>query len=177
MKKQLIDIYIIDAGNAGFGSELQQIWPHLPSVINCRISRGSVYSHYLLTAIKDKKYPYRSISHSGQYCICGAGSISLGIDIELKRQIYPEWIPYGFSKDSLQFLHQWTACEAYFKMLNKKPESIEQVMFDSTTYYWENDFYIICLCVPKKTDICLRFYLAAGWKQWKELKDINSCHG
>lgn len=78
-------------------------------------------------AYVDGKEIFVSISHSGDFVACALADTPVGIDLEAKREIKPEFIRRVLNESELRFVKSssseteaflkiWTAKEAYLKM-------------------------------------------------------------
>lgn len=74
-----------------------------------------------------EKEIFVSITHSGDFVACAIADTSVGIDLEAKREIKPEFINRVLSEAELEFVKEsddfqtaflkiWTAKEAYLKL-------------------------------------------------------------
>lgn len=114
-----------------------------------------ILSDYKRPILADSKWQF-SISHSGRIATCALGyNMSLGIDIELMRQIEFEDFKYQFSasdyeailtdKSGKEFYKSWTAKEAITKAIGKGLyiDMVDiQYHSDNIYMYGNNKWYI-----------------------------------
>lgn len=124
-----------------------------------------------------------SFSHSGDYVLCGISDLSIGVDVEKKRQNLPLYSPHIFSEEeeqlvknspdeSQEFLKYWTCKESYIKCAYPLKENLRSVTLNMKNlpyaileddkredYYFEthplNDEYQWALCVKTRENFLL----------------------
>lgn len=74
-------------------------------------------------AFVDDKEVFVSVSHSGDFVACALSDTPVGIDLEAKREIKPDFLKRALNAEELEyvktsddFLKIWTAKEAYLKL-------------------------------------------------------------